>query len=41
MSTDHDAGNSEHWGESIAKYIDQSGVGGIFAITGSLAYVYS
>ena len=38
MSTDHDAGNSGTWDESIAKYIDQSGAGGISAITGSLKY---
>ena len=35
MSTDHDAGNSVTWDESIAKYIDQSWTGGISAITGS------
>ena len=31
----HDAGNSRTRDESIAKYIDQSGAGGISAITGS------
>ena len=36
MSTDHDAGNSGTWDESILKYIDQSGGGGISAITGWL-----
>ena len=35
MHNVHDAGNSGTMDASIAKYIDQSGIGGISAITGS------